>query len=132
MCLTLPGRSDVVLFNSPDHHDIKVGYTFRNLSYVNMVADGTDAAATVDQIPEIDIICLSHNHYDHQDTNTLANLYKRFASRPPVLCVGLNGTDSLPSSIPRSSIVEMDWWEEREVDVKGKGKVNITFSKYNP
>jgi hypothetical protein len=91
---------------------------------------GADAPATVAEIPEIDIICISHNHYDHQDTNTLAALYKRFADRPPILIVGLNGTDSLPSNIPRTKIFEMDWWEEREVTVEGKGTVKITSSKY--
>lgn len=88
-----------------------------------------DAPATVDEIPEIDILCLSHNHYDHQDTNTLTAIYKRFSHRPPVLCVGLNGTDSLPSIIPRNRVVEMDWWEEREITVEGKGKVKVTCSK---
>lgn len=43
--------------------------------------------------------------------------------------MGLNGTDSLPSIIPRNRVVEMDWWEEREITVEGKGKVKVTCSK---
>lgn len=81
------------------------------------------------EIPEIDIICISHNHYDHQDTNTLTEIYKRFSHRPPVLCVGLNGADSLPSNVPKNKVVEMDWWEGREVSVEGKGKIMVTCSK---
>lgn len=98
----------------------------------------------VDDLPEVDIIVsclfcssansgtqldrqvLSHNHYDHLDTATLTQLYKRFASRPPAFFVPLNNTRVLPTAIPRSSITELDWWEDSEVEVAGKGKVKIT------
>lgn len=103
------------------------GYSVRNVLQVLIVLD---VPAKIPDIPEIDIICLSHNHYDHQDTNTLTALYKHYAHRPPILCVGLNGTDSLPSAVPRDKIIEMDWWEEREITVEGKGKVKITFSEF--
>lgn len=71
---------------------------------------------------------ISHNHYDHQDNNTLTQIYTHFAARPPVLFIPLNNTHNLPSNVPRDKIVEMDWWEERELDVAGKGKAKITCS----
>jgi L-ascorbate metabolism protein UlaG (beta-lactamase superfamily) len=72
---------------------------------------------------------LSHNHYDHQDNLTLSALFKRFAARPPLVLVPLNNARSLPSDVPRDRVVEMDWWEEREVAVAGKGRVKMTCSE---
>ena len=71
---------------------------------------------------------ISHNHYDHQDNITLAELYEHYYARPPLLFIPLNNTHNLPSSIPRDRIIEMDWWEERDVQVQGKGNIKITCS----
>lgn len=84
------------------------------------------APATVPELPEVDIIVISHNHYDHQDNITLAELYEHYYARPPLLFIPLNNTHNLPSSIPRDRIIEMDWWEERDVQVQGKGNIKIT------
>lgn len=97
----------------------------------------------MDDLPEVDIIVgplgrtthrraalipqvLSHNHYDHLDSATLTQLYKRFAHRPPAFFIPLNNTRVLPNAVPRSLITELDWWEDSEVEVPGKGKVRLT------
>jgi N-acyl-phosphatidylethanolamine-hydrolysing phospholipase D len=39
----------------------------------------------------------------------------------------LNGAANLRSTVgPKTQIVEMDWWEDREINVEGKGKVRVT------
>jgi L-ascorbate metabolism protein UlaG (beta-lactamase superfamily) len=73
---------------------------------------------------------ISHNHYDHMDSPTLSALYKRFSSRPPLLFLPLNNTRCIPSDIPRDRVIEMDWWEGREVTVEGKGKISMTCSEW--
>lgn len=75
---------------------------------------------------------ISHNHYDHCDLNTLKELYAKHADRPPVLFVGLNGAANLRSTVgPKTDIVEMDWWEDRVVNVEGKGNVKVTCSEWS-
>lgn len=73
---------------------------------------------------------ISHNHYDHCDINTLQAIFSKNQERPPLLFVGLNGAANLRSTVGASTqIIEMDWWETREVDVAGRGKVKVHCSE---
>ena len=58
-------------------------------------------------LPRIDVILLSHNHYDHLDMRTLNEISARFQ---PLLLIGLVGKLFLESK-GFSNIVEMDWWQ---------------------
>ncbi|MCF3651169.1 MBL fold metallo-hydrolase [Synoicihabitans lomoniglobus] len=67
-----------------------------------------------DALPPIDIILLSHDHYDHCDGPTL----RRFAGseRPPlVICPLGNGSLLQRFEFAPDRIVELDWWEAHEV-----------------
>ena len=61
----------------------------------------------MEDLPPIDAILISHNHYDHFDTATLARLLDRH--RPAVFCpVGL----AQPlRKIGFEEICELDWWQ---------------------
>lgn len=61
-------------------------------------------AIAFDDVPKIDIVLVSHSHYDHLDRSTLKALQRR--DRPLVL-TGLN----VGAAIPCDSIVELDWWQ---------------------
>jgi L-ascorbate metabolism protein UlaG (beta-lactamase superfamily) len=60
-----------------------------------------------DDLPQIDLVLLSHNHYDHLDLPTLERLEKR--DRPSFLC-GL-GVGELLRRRGFSDVVELDWWD---------------------
>ena len=61
----------------------------------------------MEDLPRIDAILLSHNHYDHFDTATLARLLER--DRPMVFCpLGLAGA---LRKLGFSEICELDWWQ---------------------
>jgi L-ascorbate metabolism protein UlaG (beta-lactamase superfamily) len=62
------------------------------------------AAIAFDDLPKIDVVLLSHNHYDHLDRPTLAKLARR--DRPLVL-TGLK----VGKSVPSDHVVEMQWWD---------------------
>lgn len=57
-------------------------------------------------IPKIDAILLSHDHYDHLDRPTLAALAKR---DDPLVLTGLK----VGRKVPSKRVIELDWWQER-------------------
>lgn len=73
-----------------------------------------------EDLPNIDVIILSHNHYDHLDIETLKKLNKSFS---PLVIVPV-GDKKLVESIGFSDVRELDWWESIDVN----GNTNITFT----
>ena len=70
-------------------------------------------AISFDELPRIDIVLISHNHYDHLDEGTL----KRLASSPggsPRFLVPLGIKDWFRSR-GIYDVGEMDWWETEKV-----------------
>jgi L-ascorbate metabolism protein UlaG (beta-lactamase superfamily) len=65
-----------------------------------------------DCLPKIDIILLSHNHYDHLDIETLKKLNTRFS---PKVFVPI-GDKTLIESIGIKNVQEFDWWDDLQVD----------------
>ncbi len=60
-----------------------------------------------EDLPPIDVVVISHNHYDHLDMPTLKRLRKE---HDPLFVVGL-GTASLLHRRGVQRTVELDWWE---------------------
>jgi len=74
---------------------------------------------------------ISHNHYDHLDRNTFREVYTKYASRPPALFIGLNGGPAVSDIVPKeASLAALDWWEDRELNVPGRGRARITASAW--
>lgn len=67
---------------------------------------------TTSELPKIDVLLLSHDHYDHMDYKTI----KDISSRVGVFIVPL-GVDSILRGwgIEDEKIVVLDWWEHTEV-----------------
>ena len=56
-------------------------------------------------LPRIDLVLLSHNHYDHMDLPTLRQLHRRDA--PPIITT-LGNTRTLRGT---GAVQELDWWQ---------------------
>ncbi|TFK35176.1 N-acyl-phosphatidylethanolamine-hydrolyzing phospholipase D [Crucibulum laeve] len=70
----------------------------------------------IEDIPEIDAIVISHNHYDHLDTHTITTLFKR--KRTPHVFAPLGNGDYFKSlCIPTSHTHIMDWWDSKRIEV---------------
>ncbi|MEL0082270.1 MAG: MBL fold metallo-hydrolase [Gammaproteobacteria bacterium] len=64
-----------------------------------------------EQLPPIDLVLVSHGHYDHMDIPTLKRLYERFQPR---FLVGL-GQGVYLQRAGIEAVTELDWWDEFSV-----------------
>ena len=69
-------------------------------------------AIEFDRLPPIDVVLISHDHYDHLDTNTISRLVERYPA--VVWHVPLGLAEFLKRSGARD-IIELDWWGENSV-----------------
>lgn len=81
------------------------------MSFMIKAFPGADAY-TVADMPEIDLMIITHNHYDHLDKKTLALLKPHTKQIYTSLGVGKDLQSCLASE---NNITEMDWWETQEV-----------------
>jgi N-acyl-phosphatidylethanolamine-hydrolysing phospholipase D len=76
-----------------------------------------------DELPPIDIVVISHDHYDHLDTNTVRRIVGR-GGEPPTWVTPL-GYKSWLARFGVSKLVELDWWEDGTVSTDA-GEVQMT------
>jgi len=65
-----------------------------------------------DDLPPIDIVIISHNHYDHLDLPTLKRLYY---AHKPLFIVGL-GNAALLQNNGIKNVKEIDWWRTLDIN----------------
>jgi len=63
-----------------------------------------------EDLPPIDIVLISHNHYDHLDLPTLRGL----SGKHMPICITAKGNAKLIKKTGIQSVVELDWWDEHE------------------
>ena len=68
-------------------------------------------AVDFEALPPVDVVLLSHNHYDHLDVETLKRLDARCR---PLIVTGL-GNRAFLESCGLTHVVELDWWEAHTV-----------------
>jgi L-ascorbate metabolism protein UlaG (beta-lactamase superfamily) len=64
------------------------------------------------ELPPIDLVLVSHNHYDHLDTATLADLVARF---DPLIVTPLGNDSIIRAAAPNARITAIDWDERTGV-----------------
>ncbi len=65
-------------------------------------------AIPLEKLPPIDVILVSHNHYDHLDLPSLLTLQTRQTNQPPLILTGL-GNAALLHNAGLKRVMEMDW-----------------------
>ncbi|HLX24396.1 MAG TPA: MBL fold metallo-hydrolase [Usitatibacter sp.] len=75
---------------------------------------------TLREMPPVDVVIVSHDHYDHLDYPTIRALAK--TDVPFVTSLGV-GAHLEGWGVPAERITELDWWESHELP---KGGVRIT------
>ena len=61
-------------------------------------------------LPPLDLVLVSHDHYDHLDYPTIRELQKRQPDVPYVTSLGV-GAHLQAWGVPPERIVELDWWQ---------------------
>jgi N-acyl-phosphatidylethanolamine-hydrolysing phospholipase D len=74
----------------------------------------------IDQLPPIDLVLISHNHYDHLDKDSVLELAKR--SPKTVFLVPL-GIKPWMEKLGISNVRELDWWDAFAI-----GETEFTFT----
>jgi len=65
-----------------------------------------------DDFPAVDVLLLTHDHYDHLDYHTILKIQHR----SDIICTSLGVASHLQYwGIDKNKIVEFDWWEEKQV-----------------
>jgi L-ascorbate metabolism protein UlaG (beta-lactamase superfamily) len=67
---------------------------------------------TAEDMPEIDLLLITHDHYDHLDVPTLRKLAPKVKSA--VTSLGVGGV--LQTLLPGVPVTELDWWESTSID----------------
>ena len=115
----------------PERHEKGIRYTVVNHATVLIQVDGVNIltdpiwsmrasmfswigpkrclppAVSFDQLPRIDVVLISHNHYDHMDIPTLELLVKR---DNPLILTGL-GNKRILKKHGIDNVTELDWWQ---------------------
>lgn len=66
----------------------------------------------LDQLPQIDYVIISHNHYDHLDKKTILELAHLNAKITWVVPKGVKGW--FKKCLKAATVLELDWWESRQ------------------
>lgn len=69
---------------------------------------------SLDAIDSVDIVIISHNHYDHLDRYTISQLHKRFPTIFWVIPMGVKKW--FQRRFPDARVHELSWWECVEYD----------------
>src|SRR5690606_5371888 len=87
---------------------------------INKAFKGTDQYKTAD-LPDIDYLLITHDHYDHLDFETIKKLKGRVGK---VICALGVGAHFEKWGYPSSQIIEKDWGDKVQLD----SQVNLYFT----
>jgi L-ascorbate metabolism protein UlaG (beta-lactamase superfamily) len=78
-----------------------------------------------DQLPKIDCVLITHNHYDHMDVGTVGRLWQRFTPR---IVTPLGNDAILRAAVPGCVVQAVDW--DATVDLGGGMAVHVEPSQH--
>lgn len=87
----------------------------------------TPPPCTIDELPEVDAVLISHDHYDHLDSDTIKQLNAKQKGNLRFFCaLGVKSViTGLGVGVKAEQITEMDWWDGITLECKDAGKVEL-------
>jgi N-acyl-phosphatidylethanolamine-hydrolysing phospholipase D len=80
-----------------------------------------DPAIEIAKLPKIDVVLISHNHYDHLDAHSVKALHKKF---PEIQWIVPKGLTQWFKKRGITNVVELQWWEESKIKSSNE---NLSF-----
>lgn len=84
----------------------------KSVSFFGPTRFNGEVPLDTDKLPEVDLVLISHNHYDHLNKYSIELLKNK--SGHFIVPLGV-GAELERWGIPREKITELDWWEEYKV-----------------
>lgn len=82
---------------------------------------GTPPGRSLDSLPVVNLVIISHDHYDHLDRGSIKKIYKKWPKT--IFAVPLKVAEILEDwGIPLKNIIELDWWQSAAA-----GPLKLTF-----
>jgi len=81
----------------------------KNTAFMGPSRYNGDVPLQINELPEIDLVLISHNHYDHLNSKTIKAIHPKVRHFIAPLMVGAE-LESM--EVPREKIIELDWWDE--------------------
>jgi N-acyl-phosphatidylethanolamine-hydrolysing phospholipase D len=81
----------------------------------------TPPPCEIEDLPYVDVVVISHNHYDHLSYPTIQRLKKAYPDAHFFAPLG-NKVWFAKSGIDGRQVTELDWWESRDVALEGQDK----------
>lgn len=82
---------------------------------------GTPPGRALDSLPVVNLVIISHDHYDHLDKGSIKKIYKKWPQT--TFAVPLRVAEILEDwGIPSKNIIELDWWQSATA-----GPLKLTF-----
>ena len=75
---------------------------------------------SLDQLPKVDLVLISHDHYDHLCFQTVSKLQKK---NPELIWIVPLGVKRRLLRMGMQHILELEWWQEVSLAIHGKGFV---------
>ncbi|KAK3048699.1 hypothetical protein LTR09_010008 [Extremus antarcticus] len=86
----------------------------------------TPTPCSVTDLPDVDVVCISHNHYDHLDIQTVQELH-RMRKENIHFFVPLNDKAWFVRNVcPENQVTELDWWDSSSVQIPDIATVTLT------
>lgn len=85
-------------------------------------------AIKFEDLPKIDIVLISHDHYDHLDKKTIKRIYSKNKEVEFITALGV-GVYINRWGVPKRNIKHFDWWEEYKF--KDKLMIVCTPARHN-
>jgi N-acyl-phosphatidylethanolamine-hydrolysing phospholipase D len=72
-------------------------------------------AISLADLPKLDVVLISHNHYDHLDKKTVLKISEKQKNNPPLFLLPLGMKEWFEDVGIKEHLVELDWWDTYSV-----------------
>ena len=91
----------------------------------------TPPALDVDELPSLDVVLISHDHYDHLDYNTILDLVHSGKVRYWAVPLGIKAWLLGHTDLEPDSIAELEWWQRAHLEKDTKdGAVQLKGTSF--